>query len=75
MTLLDEHPLPWEVAYSQKSSNWDEKSSPYIVDANGKIVVEYFFQHVCHPGMYDELADLTAQFIVNLVNAQAKYNL
>lgn len=75
MTLLDEHPLPWEVAYSQKSSNWDEKSLPYIVDANGKIVVEHFFQHVCHPGMYDELADLTAQFIVNLVNAQAKYNL
>ncbi len=43
MTLLDEHPLPWEVAYSQKSSIWDEKSSPYIVDANGKIVVEHFF--------------------------------
>lgn len=53
--------------YWVRCPEWHPQSSPYIVDANGDLVVR-MPQNVGHPGMYDELACNTAREIVNAVN-------
>lgn len=62
------HPTPWQIKYWRRCEEWDEKSNPYIVDANGNTVVE-MPQHVGHPGEYDQQADDDAHRIINSVNA------
>ena len=59
--------LPLRVEYHRRCPEWHEKSSPYVVDAYGKLVV-MMPQNVGHPGQYDEMADLGAQMIVDSVN-------
>lgn len=59
--------LPLRVEYHRRCPEWHEKSSPYIVDAAGKLVV-MMPQNVGHPGQYDEMADLGARMIVDSVN-------
>lgn len=59
--------LPLRVEYFRRCPEWHEKSSPYIVDATGKVVV-MMPQNVWHPGEYDEMADLGAKMIVDGVN-------
>lgn len=68
LSLLN-HPTPWAVKYYRRCEEWHPKSSPYIVDANGKTVID-MPQHVGHPGQYDELADGTAIRIVTAINGQ-----
>lgn len=61
--------LPWKVAYKPLFEEWDPKSGPRIVDADG----EFLFsmpqsEGVGHPGLYDEKADKLAHLIVEAVN-------
>lgn len=66
---MSSYPKPWKVKYRRRCDEWHPKSCPDIVDALGRLVVS-MPQTVDHPGMYDELADNTAQEIVRAVNAQ-----
>lgn len=65
------HPTPWQVRYWQRFPEWDERSCPRIVDADGELVCA-FPQSVFHPGAYDKLADETAKRIVEAMNGQAQ---
>lgn len=62
------HPIPWSVGYWRRCPEWHEKSCPCIYDANGTLVLE-LPQNVGHPGEYDAVADMTANRIVQAVNA------
>jgi len=64
---MSSYPRPWKVKYRHRCYEWHPKSRPYIVDSLGRIVCE-MPQTVGHPGEYDELADNTANEIVNAVN-------
>ena len=64
---MTEHPMPWAVNYFKRFPEWDERSCPCVVDANGSVVC-ILPQTVDHPGMYDALADATAKRIVVAVN-------
>jgi hypothetical protein len=64
---MENHPLPWTVKYWRRCPEWHEKSSPYIVDANGAEVV-CMPQNVGNPGEYDVVADETALRIIASVN-------
>lgn len=70
---MNEHPLPWRVAYSQMCEQWDRRARPRVVDANGEDVC-CFHQHVSHPGEYDSVADEMAHQIVKCVNATIERN-
>jgi hypothetical protein len=72
-TVMNKHPKPWKVKYKHYCNEWDQKSRPYIVDANDHFVC-LMPQNVCHPGVYDELADYTAIEIVNAVNSLEALN-
>lgn len=61
------HPTPWSVKYWQRCEEWDERSRPRIVDANGRLVCE-LPQHVDHPGKYDAAADAAAHAVCEAVN-------
>lgn len=63
--------LPLRVEYYRRCEEWDEKSLPRIVDANGRIVCE-MPQTVGHPGKYDPIADFDANFIVSCVNGHTR---
>lgn len=65
---MSKYPKPWRVKYWQRCEEWHPKAMPYIVDSEGRLVVELPCT-VDHPGMYDELADNTAKEIVRAVNA------
>jgi len=67
---MTNHPLPWSVVYCPRF-DWHKKSCPTVLDADGNKVCE-MPQHVSHPGMYDELADLTAHRIVSSMNASRR---
>jgi hypothetical protein len=69
-TIVTIPPLPWKVQYGQRFADWDAKSCPYIVDANGNDIGIGFRQNQCHPGVYDEHADHIAHLIVNAINTQ-----
>lgn len=61
--------FPWKVAYKPLFEEWDPKSGPRIVNADG----EFLFsmpqsEDVGHPGLYDEKADKLAHLIVEAVN-------
>ena len=64
---MTKHPTPWRVEYHQRLKAWHPQSRPYIVDAVGVMVCQ-MIQNVEHPGLYDQLADETAQKIVEAVN-------
>lgn len=70
--LINRHPLPWSVHYWQRFPEWNEKSRPWIADANGNRVLDTI-QTVGHPGEYDLIADLLAREIVEAVNARASH--
>jgi hypothetical protein len=61
------HPAPWAVRYFRRCPEWHPKSCPFIVDSEGRTVVE-MLQNVGHPGEYDPIADETAHRIVDLAN-------
>lgn len=65
---LKYHPLPWSVTYYRRCPEWDERTNPYVVDADGNEVVQPP-QHVGHPGEYDEQADFICTLICASVNA------
>ena len=64
---MSSYPKPWKVRYWQRCEEWHPKSMPYIVDKDDRLICR-MPQTVCHPGMYDELADNTAKEIVKAVN-------
>lgn len=65
------HPLPWRVVYSPMFPEWDAKSMPRIVDANGETVIRIpQSEDVHHPGLHDAKANETADRIVNAINSQ-----
>jgi len=59
---------PWSIKYRVRCEEWHPKSCPTVVDALGRFILA-LPQTVDHPGMYDELADNTAQEIVRAINA------
>lgn len=65
---MSNYPKPWKVKFDRRCLEWHENSSPYIVDAAGRLVVS-MPQTVDHPGEYDQLAVRTAYEIVQAVNA------
>lgn len=65
--LTDYYPGPWSVKYDRRFTEWNERSSPYIIDANGNTVIQCL-QHVNHPGDYDCIADQFAHFVVDAFN-------
>lgn len=76
---MNVHDTPWRVEYAGRHRtieatggawDWDQRSSPYVVDALGKRVIG-IPQNVHHPGAYDAKADRLAQLIVRSVNAEA----
>ena len=58
----------WKVVYDRRFEEWDEKSSPQVVDGAGKFVMKPH-QNVAHPGAYDKKADELAHLIVAAVNS------
>lgn len=61
------HPTPWTVKYYQRFEEWHPQCSPYIVDAEGKMVLD-MPQTVGHPGEFDPVAYENAHRIVAAIN-------
>jgi len=61
------HPTPWTVKYYRRCKEWHPQCSPYIVDAEGGMVLD-MPSTVGHPGEFDPVAYETAHRIVAAVN-------
>ena len=64
---MGDYQTPWKVIYWVRCEEWDKRSCPRVVAANGKVVAE-MLQTVDHPGLYDCEADTLAQRIAFAVN-------
>lgn len=69
--LENNHPYPWSVKYYRRCEEWDEKSGPHVIDANGRIVV-WPEQKVGHPGLPDPLNEALCYFIVQSYNQETE---
>lgn len=59
--------LPWKVEYKPRFDTWHPKSSPRVVDVQGRVVY-WPDQNVGHPGEYDQRADELAHFVCDSAN-------
>jgi len=60
----------WEVKFWRRCEEWDERSSPYLVNDKGENVAGFMRQRVNHPGQEDKEAIAEAYLIRDAVNAK-----